>query len=335
MHRFGIIVSALAIALTANVSGQDNWFLDKPIKEIRFTGLENISESELAGIVEPFVGKNIDNNLIIDLQSKVFALDYFEEFTLEAIAADEQQSEAILEFAVIERPIVGSIELAGNRFIRRQDILDEILLKEGDMVTRARVRSDAEAIRSLYLERGFPDIDVSGSFERSGETQADVVFEIEEGAQRKVSELLFSGISFASPTTLKRVMATKEQSLFNTGVFQESNLAEDTLAIHTYYWDRGFIDSKVVDIVRAEDVDDAREVFVLLRRKLVATGSNRAGGRGVLQAGDLVRILGIEVDELFVEDPFDTVPGGIEGPNATRIGPTALDDSLQGRIDHR
>ena len=262
-HRFGICVLAFVVAVTATVSGQDNWFLDKPIKEIRFTGLESVSESELAGIVEPFVGKNVDNNLIIDLQSKVFALDYFEEFTLEAVAADDEQSAVILEFAVIERPVVGSIVLIGNRFIRRQDILDEILLKEGDMVTRARVRSDAEAIRSLYLERGFPDIDVSGSFERTNESQADVEFIIEEGAQRKVSELLFSGISFASPSTLKRVMATKEQSLFNTGVFQESNLAEDTLAIHTYYWDRGFVDAKVVDIVReVEPVEDGNNLII-------------------------------------------------------------------------
>ena len=250
MLRKAMIALAIAGFLSSVAWGQEDWFQGKPIEAIEFLGLNNVSATELEGITEPFIGNDFQSNLIIDLQSKIYALDYFEEFTVSALPVDDSRSAVILQFEVVERPIVEAIELAGNRFIRRQDILDAILLKEGDMVTTARVRSDSEAIRGLYLERGFPDVDVAGSFDRTDEFGAGVVFQIEEGTQRKVAEILFSGNPFASSTTLKRILATKEQSLFNTGVFQEAMLTEDIRAVHTYYWDRGFIDAEVVDVVR-------------------------------------------------------------------------------------
>ncbi len=251
--RTAIPALLLVLFVVASASGQEEWFQNKPIAEIRFLGLNNVSENDLAGITAPFVGKKFQNNLSYDLQSKIYALDYFESFTLTAVPANEERSAVILEFRVVERPLVEAIELNGNRFIRRQDILDEILLKEGDMVTNAAVRADAEAIRSLYLKRGFPDVQVRGTFERISDTSAKVIFDIEEGSQRKVSEIRFSGNSFASASTLKRLLSTKEQSLFSTGVFQESKIAEDIQAIEQYYWDRGYVDAEVVDVVRELD----------------------------------------------------------------------------------
>lgn len=253
----------LALIITASAFAQDTWYQNKPIEEIRFVGLNNVSESDLAGVIEPFVGKPFQNNLFFDLQSKLFALDYFAEFDAKAVPADDDRSAVVLEFTVVERPVVDRIDLSGNQFIRNQDILDEILIKEGDLATTSKIRADSEAIRSLYLERGFPDIEVAGSIEETGDSTATVVFTIEEGTQRRVSEIRFSGNAFASDSTLKRNMSTKERSLFSTGVFREANLEEDRAAIETYYHDRGYIDASVVDIVREPSQEEGSNDLIL------------------------------------------------------------------------
>jgi outer membrane protein insertion porin family len=260
--RRAVAALLFLIAFAGLAFGQDDWFQNKPIEAIRFVGLSNIPENDLTSITAQFIGKPFRNNLFFDLQSKIFALDYFEEFDVAAVPANDEKSAVILEFTVVERPVVETIEFLGNQFIRRQDLLDEILIKEGDIATVSTVRADAQAIRSLYLERGFPDVVAEGRIERISDTGAEIIFEIEEGSQRKIEAIRFSGNTFASESTLKRVMSSKERSLFASGVFQEANVAADIEAIETYYRDRGYVDARVIDVVREATAEETNDLIL-------------------------------------------------------------------------
>lgn len=242
--------AALA-AQSTDSSASGTWYLDKPIEDIIFVGLNSVSITELEGVIEPYVGRKFTNLLSWDLQSALYALDYFEELLPEAIVGSQGQSSVIIRFTVKERPVLDTIEVEGNDSVRRSDILDSIFLKAGDMVNKAKLSVDVEAIRALYLEKGYPDVDVSGRIERDTETTARAIFTIDEGSQTRVTEILFSGNSFASESTLRRTMKTKARSLFTSGVYQESKLVEDRRAIELYYWDRGYVDAKVIDVVKS------------------------------------------------------------------------------------
>ena len=260
-----LVLSLPLMILSAQSSNSaEDWYLQKPIEDITFKGLDNVSITELEGIIGPYIGKEFSNPLFWDLQSALYALDFFEELLPEAIEGKDGKSQVIIQFTVSERPVIDTIELEGNQSIRRNDILDAILLKTGDMVNNAKLSVDVESIRTLYLEKGYPDVDVNGRIEKSQDAVATVVFTIDEGSQTKVAQILFSGNAFASESSLKRIMATKEQSLFSTGVYQESRIAEDIAALERYYWDRGYIDAKVADIARdiRENKDGASELYL-------------------------------------------------------------------------
>ena len=270
----------LILLILPSVSAQtdEDWYLDKPISEIRFQGLQNVSAGELEGLTNPFIGKNFTNPVFWDLQSKLYALDYFESFTAEALEADEEKSKVIIEFTVVERPLLDAIEIFGNTSVRRNDLLDEIILKTGDMVNTTKVRVDEEAIRNVYLERGFPEIEVSGRIEPVDDHAVKVVFDIKEGSQTKVQTILFSGNLFAADSTLKRLMTTKEQSLFASGVYQETNIAEDIENIQKYYWERGHIDAEVVDVVRDVEQDEEGKSNLVLTFFIVEGNQYTYGG---------------------------------------------------------
>lgn len=244
----------LVFGVTAILFSQEapDWYVDKPIVELKFKGLSNINVSELEGITAQFIGRNFTDELFLDLQSKLYALDFFEVFTPNALPGDDEYSTLIIEFEVVERPVIDEIKIEGNRNIRKGDILDVILLKRGDMVNKTKVRLDSEAISDLYLERGYPDVTIDGEIIRLEDEEglSRVVFKVMEGSQTRISEIVFSGNTFASENTLRREMTTKKQSIFSTGVFMESKLEEDIRLIELYYWDRGFVDAKVVDVTR-------------------------------------------------------------------------------------
>ncbi|MBN1687285.1 MAG: outer membrane protein assembly factor BamA [Spirochaetales bacterium] len=300
--RKGVLLFLLLFLVfyTASAQTGDNssetWYLNKPVENITFKGLVNVSETELDGVIEPYIGEKFTNPLSWDLQSSLYALDYFEELLPEALPGTAGRSSVIIQFTVKERPVVNTIVIDGNNSVRENDILDAVLLKTGDMVNKAKLSVDVEAIRALYLEKGYPDVDVKGRIERDEETSATVVFTITEGSQTRVAEIRFSGISFASESTLKRTMKTKERSLFSSGVYQESKVAEDRRAVELYYWDRGYVDAKVMDVVKT--VEESEEegsqltlTFYIEEGKQWTYGGMTFEGNDLFSDGELEELL--------------------------------------------
>ena len=69
-HRI-LLLLLFFLSLTP-VMAQDAWYDGKVIEDIQFEGLYMISEHELDGIVDSFIGKTFDDNLFMELQNKLF-----------------------------------------------------------------------------------------------------------------------------------------------------------------------------------------------------------------------------------------------------------------------
>ena len=244
---------AVLIFSTAAFAQSAEWYVDKPISEIRFIGLTNIDETELDGITDQFLGKKFTDTLFWDLQSKLYSLNYFETFTANAVPADNSRNMVIIEFTVTERPLIKSIIFRGNLSLTKTKLLDVVALKNDDIVNDARIRMDETAIKELYIEEGYPDVTVEGKVEESDEDgYVDLFFNISEGTQVRIKSISFAGNTFASDNTLKGRLESKEQSFFSKGIFQEGLIEDDKAAIEKYYYDSGYLDMKIVDVVISE-----------------------------------------------------------------------------------
>ncbi|MBN1835341.1 MAG: outer membrane protein assembly factor BamA [Spirochaetales bacterium] len=255
MRKWPAILLALLVLAPAAFA-QDEWYIGKPIADFRFTGLQIVNESELAPIVRPYVGQEFTLDVFFEIQDKLYALDYFELIEANAEPGDPERSSVIVQFRVQEKPTVGEILLEGNRRLRRTEILDRVLLKKGDMVTQTQATLDAQAIADLYLEKGYTDAMVTAELLPGEENTVTVRFVVNEGVQTAIRTIAFSGNSFASESTLRRVMKTKQQGLFSTGVFQEARFEEDLKAIVDYYGERGYVDAKIEKVDRAVERDE-------------------------------------------------------------------------------
>ncbi|MBO7094199.1 MAG: outer membrane protein assembly factor BamA, partial [Spirochaetia bacterium] len=214
-----------------------------------------ISEHELDGIVDSFIGKTFDDNLFMELQNKLFSLDYFEDMTSTAYPGREDISKydpantVIIKFKMVEYPSISKIKVAGNKNVRKNTLLDEIMLKPGDVVTSAKVKMEEERLLDLYLEKGFTDVVVHGEIgEKDTDNTVVVTFRIDEGYQMRVREIVFVGNTVISTTALKRNLESKQQGLFRQGLYQESNVEEDIENIEDFYSEKGYIKAKVTDV---------------------------------------------------------------------------------------
>jgi outer membrane protein insertion porin family len=263
--RFALLLLLLLPGvLSAQEGGQTQsdaqWYQNKPIEAITFDGLDSVAESELRGVTDPYIGREFTDQLFLELQRRLYALDYFQTIVPSAERADPAGSAVVIDFEVTERPLVAEIVFRGNRNVRNIQLLNSIVLSEGDIITQAKIRLDEQAVLDFYREQGYPDAQVSAEREPvDGENEEVIVFNIEEGNRVTVREILFSGNGFASESTLRGVMETKAQSIFNRGNFNEATLEEDRRAIERWYRERGFVDAQVLEIAREFERDDEAE----------------------------------------------------------------------------
>ncbi len=241
------------------------WYINKPIKGFIFKGLITVKENDLQALLKQYIGQSFSvDPLLMDIQAKLYALDYFESIEPDAQPGDDAKTSIVIQFNVKERPSVVAIVVKGNATVRTGDITDKILLKKGDLANQGKLQADIEAVKTLYLDKGYTDATVSASFE-PGDTPTTVraVFTVSEGTPTTIKEIHFSGNTFASEGTLRGVMKTKVQYLFDSGVFQESKLEEDKAAIIAYYTDRGYVDAKIDNITRTIQTQQSRNYLIL------------------------------------------------------------------------
>ena len=253
----------LSAAFLFSQEGGDNWFQGKPIRDIVFSGLKNISQSELDGLMNPFKGRLFDDNIFWELTGRLYALEYFDRIEPSTHRANAAGSEVIIRFTVVERPVISRINFIGNSGLRRTELSDVITTKVNDIHNNAKIRVDIEAIINKYIEKGYPNAAVTVSETQTGENSIILNFHITEGDRISISRIEFQGNTRFTNNALRGQLSLKARSLLNDGAFQEAKLIADREAITKYYRDRGFIEAFVRDVTRTYDTDDRGTNLIL------------------------------------------------------------------------
>lgn len=251
------ILFSLLLSL-ASLSAQDpaeQWWVDKPIFSIKFEGLNHVEKSELRGITQKYLGQRYTNELFSEIQGEFFNLQYFAYFSAQAEKGGASGEDLVIIFDFVELPVIKELTFTGNSAVRDADIKEILTVGIGSFATSSKIKETETAIRKLYLSKGFTGVEVVSNLETSTDTNTiQVTITIQEGVQSKISEILFEGNDHFSANTLRRIVVSRQQSLFNTGNFIDDKIQEDRQKLQNYYKERGYIDIQVVN-VRIEEVE--------------------------------------------------------------------------------
>lgn len=289
-----LVLWTVAALVPAGAQSAADWYLDKPISEIRFDGLVTVQRGDIEGVTRPYVGKKFTESLFQDLQAALYNLDYFDGLIVPtAIKANDAGSAVILLFKVTEKPVVDSIDFSGNDKLRTGELQNVLTVKKGDLINAAKVNNDEQALVTYYRDRGFLDATVDSVTQDSGPQKTKIIFKIKEGTQNAVKSLTFTGNSFASASTLQGLMDTKPQSFFDQGLFKEAAFTKDLRSLETYYWNHGYLDARVVDVQRNVTLDAANDrnglnlVLTIKEGEPFTFGGFRFEGNRIFSEADL------------------------------------------------
>jgi outer membrane protein insertion porin family len=136
--------------------------------------------------------------------------------------------------------------LAGVPFIRTLPFIGG--LTRG-ITSNERVRGDAEALRRNLVDRGYRDARVNSRYAVTEDNGLIVVFNVEEGAQSFIADVVVKGNTLLTADTLREVVPLKGGE-----VFSYSQAATGTQAIRQLYTQRGFLEAGAeLEVVELDD----------------------------------------------------------------------------------
>ncbi|MDR2314066.1 MAG: outer membrane protein assembly factor BamA [Spirochaetaceae bacterium] len=247
-----------------------DWYQGKNIKDIRFEGLRHVRLSELEDTIESYRGKPFTDTLFLELQSKLYALEYFELLSPVTIPADEEGTEVILQFRVVERPTVSKITFVGNRGVTRRELLSAVSTKIDDVANSMIIRADETAVHNTYQEKGFPDVQVRSEIIEAKNDTVELIFYITEGEKSIVTRIFFEGNRIFSNSTLQRQLLMKSKAIGfgRSGNFQDAKLIADRELLAQFYHNRGYLDAEVTDVVQEFSKDDKGNNNIIITYRL-------------------------------------------------------------------
>ncbi len=252
MKRKLILTLILALAVLFSAFAADDWYYGKEISEFSFSGLKNISESDISRVLYQYRYKPFSDELFNDMMDQLYKVDGIDFFTADAEKNDNGELKIV--FMLYEFPRITAIRYEGNDKVKARDLRDAVTsLSVGmfiDPSQKAPFETAKAAITSLYYKRGFQEIPIEYKLIENAEANTiEVVFDITEGDQTRITQILFTGNDHFDAATLRKQMESKVKSLFNNGYLNTDKLKADIGKIVSYYQTNGYIDVIVSDPV--------------------------------------------------------------------------------------
>ncbi|MCG3179899.1 MAG: Outer membrane protein assembly factor BamA [Phycisphaerae bacterium] len=254
---------ALAICLTA-VADDPASKLESPdgqkIKEIRIEGNRNVSTRQILAQMGTREGHIFDHDAI---QTDINNLYKTGQFSWIDPSTEVTADGVVLTLKVTERARVAAVLFKGARSIAQADLSAAAGITASDFLDRAKVNLAARSVADLYREKGyyFVSVDVDAAALKDNQ----IVFNIVEGPQVRVTAIRFEGNEAVSDGTLSGEIQTRKYMwLFSKGTLDERVINEDDDRLLQYYHGQGFLSAKVSHELRfAANQRDATVIFVV------------------------------------------------------------------------
>lgn len=166
---------------------------------------------------------------------------------------------------VVENPIINRIAFEKNDEIDDETLQSEVQLRPRIVFTRKRVQSDVKRLLELYRRSGYFATKIEPKIIQLPQNRVDLVFEIDEGKETSISNIVFVGNRFFTDDALRDVIQSKEDRWYrffsSADTYDPDRLTFDRELLRRHYLEYGFADFRVISAV-AELTIDQKNFFV-------------------------------------------------------------------------
>lgn len=150
-----------------------------------------------------------------------------------------------LDLVVRQGPRI-KVAFEGNEHYFDRTLKKEITVYEGGDFDEFELDASKKQLTKFYLERGFENVKVEWERTKLNQDYYLITFKIDEGQQRKVLSIQFTGNEHYSDSRLKDLLITKEDGLLSPGYFYQSLFEQDLHAVTSFYHEEGYLKAEIL-----------------------------------------------------------------------------------------
>ncbi|MCQ9207791.1 MAG: outer membrane protein assembly factor BamA [Omnitrophica bacterium] len=217
--------------------------VEKLVVAIEVAGNKNISGATILSKIRTKKGVPFSQIIASDDLKRLYALGYFTDIKIDT--RDKAEGVVVI-FRVTEKPIVIEISLEGNSSIRTEKLEELVKSKIGEFFSLQQLKQDMRDIQKAYEARGFPSADIDYRMQTNEETnEARISIRIEEKMRVKIKDIYIKGNYAFSDKKISKLMRTRQDSLFTSGLYREEVFDLDLERITAFYHENGYLDVQV------------------------------------------------------------------------------------------
>ncbi len=297
----GFMVFCFLFSIAAPLMGQTD--LSAKIASIKVAGNKNVSALLIYGHL---IEKEGDDFSLRRVRMDIHNLFNMGDFT--DVQADVEQAvktgQVVLTFQVKERPQISKIIFIGQKKWGPSKFLQEIKSSPKETFDPAKLNGDVTAIKKLYLDEGYSNVNVSVKSKVDTEANtAEVTFYISEGRKVKVAKVTVTGAEAFS----EKKVAEQMKNNHSGDNFKPDLLDEDIKKIEDFYHDEGYLKAAVLS--HQETLSPTRrKVFITLKVKegdKYTFAGVEYHGNVLFDDEDLSKALGLKKNEVLSKSSLD------------------------------
>ncbi len=254
------------------------------VKDIRFEGntvfdngdLQDAMETKEKWFLSWMTGRGNYNEMLLQQDLDRIADLYFNEGYVKVKVRDpvislvdnEKHMLLLIHIDEGDQYRLSNVDVQGDLMLEKDDLLELLDLKPGDVFSRKKLRAGVGAVTDLYADQGYAYTNVAPLTRTDDEAkQIDVMFDIEQGPQVYVDRIEISGNTKTRDKVIRREMKLVEGELFSATDLKRSKARINNL---------GFFEA--VDVSTSPgSADDKMNVNVNVAERATGTFSVGAG----------------------------------------------------------
>jgi len=217
---------------------------EKLVTKVEIEGNKNISGATILSKIRTKKGISFSQIVASDDLKRLYALGYFTDIKVDV--QDSENGGVVVIFRVQELPILKEVSLSGNSSIRTEKLQELVKSKIGDFFNLQQLKQDMRDIRKAYEAKGFPLASIDYRMQTDEETnEAKIKVVVQEETRVKIKDIYIKGNRAFSDKKLLKLMRTRRDTLFTSGLYREEVLDLDLERLSAFYHQQGYLDAKV------------------------------------------------------------------------------------------
>lgn len=229
----------ISVCLLATLSGAT------VIKEIKFSGLNHLSNTSALNITGLKIGEKLDLSKVNKAILNLYKQNYFDNIAV-------KENNGILNIIVTEKPSIAKITVTGIASNDRKQIESILGIKKGNLFDESSAKEACDRIKNYYEARSYFDTIVEYKTKTLNNTDGlELKFIVNRGENIIINNVYLSGAKKLSYSNIEPAVINKEKEFMgwmwgrNDGKLKIFELNNDSARISDEYMKKGYLDVQV------------------------------------------------------------------------------------------